>query len=183
MESDSSPVPRRSLFCASPIGESAGNFIHDVSDLGESIHFYRDLIGMEVPRPPGDWQTTEGVLKMYGASGGKFRVANAQVTGIAMRLDMVEFQGVDRKAVRRAPGQPGASLLILTVAELQPASIASATPIGSRGETSRGLRRPWDRRRRSGWLHCPRGATQVRCWTVACGFQECHGAAVRPHGE
>jgi hypothetical protein len=78
------------------------------------------VIGMEVPRPPGDWQTTDGVLKMYGAIGGKFRVANAQVTGVAMRVEMVEFQGVDRKPVRRAPGEPGTSLLILTVADLQP---------------------------------------------------------------
>jgi catechol 2,3-dioxygenase-like lactoylglutathione lyase family enzyme len=100
--------------------KGVGNFIHDVSNLDDSVHFYRDVLGMEAPRPPGDWQTTEGVLKMYGAVGGKFRVANAQVTGVAMRIELVEFQGVDRKPVRRALGEPGASLLILTVADLQP---------------------------------------------------------------
>jgi catechol 2,3-dioxygenase-like lactoylglutathione lyase family enzyme len=103
-----------------PLVKGVGNFIHDVSDLNQSVHFYGDLIGMEVPRPSGDWQTGEGVLKMYGATGGRFRVANAQVTGVAMRVEMVEFQGVDRKPVRRAPGEPGASILILTVADLQP---------------------------------------------------------------
>src|SRR5215469_7718028 len=103
-----------------PLVKGVGNFIHNVSNLDASVHFYRDLIGMEVPRPPGDWQTTDGVLKMYGAVGGKFRVANAQVTGVAMRVEMVEFQGVDRKPVRRAPGEPGASLLILTVDDLKP---------------------------------------------------------------
>src|SRR5579872_3479124 len=97
-----------------PLVKGVGNFIHNVSDLERSVHFYRDLIGMEVPRPPGDWQTTDGVLKMYGATGGRFRVANAQVTGVAMRVELVEFQGVDRKPVRRALGEPGASLLILT---------------------------------------------------------------------
>ncbi len=100
--------------------KGVGNFIHDVSDLDKSVHFYRDLIGMELPRPVGDWQTTDGVLKMYGAAGGKFRVAVTQVTGVPMRVEMVEFQGVDRKPVRRAPGEPGASLLILTVGDLQP---------------------------------------------------------------
>lgn len=109
-----------SCFAQTPLVKGVGNFIHDVSNLDQSVHFYRDLIGMEAPRPPGDWQTTEGVLKMYGATGGKFHVANAQVTGVAMRVEMVEFQGVDRKPVRRSPGQPGASLLILTVADLQP---------------------------------------------------------------
>lgn len=103
-----------------PLVKGVGNFIHNVANLDESVHFYKDLIGMEVPRPPGDWQTTEGVLKMYGAVGGKFRVANAQVTGVAMRVEMVEFSGVDRKPVRRAIGEPGASLLILTAADLQP---------------------------------------------------------------
>jgi catechol 2,3-dioxygenase-like lactoylglutathione lyase family enzyme len=103
-----------------PLVKGVGNFIHDVGDLNQSVHFYGDLIGMEIPRPPGDWQTGEGVLRMYGATGGKFRVANAQVTGVAMRIEMVEFQGVDRKPVRRAPGEPGASILILTVADLQP---------------------------------------------------------------
>ncbi len=107
--------------CAqTPLVKGVGNFIHDVSDLNQSVHFYGDVIGMEIPRPPGDWQNGEGVLKMYGATGGKFRVANAQVTGVAMRVEMVEFQGVDRKPVRRAPGEPGASILILTVADLQP---------------------------------------------------------------
>lgn len=109
-----------SCYAQTPLVKGVGNFIHDVSDLNQSVHFYGDLIGMEIPRPPGDWQTGEGVLKMYGATGGKFRVANAQVAGVAMRVEMVEFQGVDRKPVRRAPGEPGASILILTVADLQP---------------------------------------------------------------
>ena len=103
-----------------PLVKGVGNFIHDVADLDQSVRFYRDLLGMDVPRPPGDWQTTDGVLKMYGAVGGKFRVANAQVTGVAMRVELVEFQGVDRKPVRRAPGEPGAAVLVLTVADLQP---------------------------------------------------------------
>ncbi len=115
--------------CAqTPLVKGVGNFIHDVSDLNRSVHFYGDLLGMEIPRPPGDWQTGEGVLKMYGATGGRFRVANAQVTGVAMRVEMVEFQGVDRNPVRRAPGEPGASILILTVADLQPVLDRLKTP-------------------------------------------------------
>src|SRR5579871_5892766 len=94
-------------FAQAPLVKGVGNFIHNVSDLDQSVHFYKDLIGMEMPPPPGDWQTTEGVLKMYGAVGGRFRVANAQVSGVAMRVEMVEFQGVDRKPVRRAPGEAG----------------------------------------------------------------------------
>jgi catechol 2,3-dioxygenase-like lactoylglutathione lyase family enzyme len=103
-----------------PLVKGAGNFIHAVGNLDQSVHFYKDLIGMESPRPPGDWQTTEGIAKMYAAGGAKFRVGNAQVTGVAMRVEMVEFQNPDRRPVQRALGEPGASLLILTAVDLQP---------------------------------------------------------------
>jgi catechol 2,3-dioxygenase-like lactoylglutathione lyase family enzyme len=97
-----------------------GNFIHAVSELDRSVHFYRDVLGMESPRPPGDWQSTEAVLNMYDAAGGKFRVGNAQIPGSPMRVELAEFQGVDRKAVRRPWGAAGTSVLMLTVADLTP---------------------------------------------------------------
>jgi catechol 2,3-dioxygenase-like lactoylglutathione lyase family enzyme len=97
-----------------------GNFIHDVGELDRSVHFYRDVLGMEMQRPPGDWQTTDGVLKMYDAVGGKFRVGNAQIPGSPMRVEMVEFQGVDRKPVQRPWGVAGTSVLMLTAVDLTP---------------------------------------------------------------
>lgn len=106
-------------FSQAPLVKGVGNFIHNVADLDQSVHFYKDILGMDVPRPASDWQTTDGVLKMYGATGGKFRTANAQVSGVAMRVELAEFPGVDRKPVRRSLGEPGAALLILTVADLQ----------------------------------------------------------------
>jgi catechol 2,3-dioxygenase-like lactoylglutathione lyase family enzyme len=122
---------------ASAFGQSApvssvGNFIHDVGDLERSVHFYHDVLGMDQPRPVGDWQTTEGVLKLYDAEGGKFRVANAQIPGSPMREELVEFQGVERKPVRRAWGAPGTSVLMLTVSDLAPLQErfkASNTPV------------------------------------------------------
>lgn len=109
-----------SAFAQSRLVNSVGNFIHDVGDLDRSVHFYRDVLGMESPRPPGDWQTTEGILKMYDAVGGKFRVGNAQIPGSPMRVEMVEFQGVDREPVRRQWGLAGTSVLMLTVVDLAP---------------------------------------------------------------
>src|SRR5215831_12305482 len=109
-----------SAFAQGALVNNVGNFIHDVADLERSVHFYHDVLGMDLPRPMGDWQTTEGVLKMYDAEGGKFRVANAQIPGSPMRAEMVEFQGVDRKPVRRPWGTAGTSVLMLTVADLTP---------------------------------------------------------------
>jgi len=97
-----------------------GNFIHDVGDLDRSVHFYHDVLGMDSPRPPGDWQTTEGILNMYDAVGGKFRVGNAQIPASPMRVELVEFQGVDRQPVRRQWGVAGTSVLMLTVVDLAP---------------------------------------------------------------
>jgi len=109
-----------SAFAQSPLVSSVGNFIHDVGDLDRSVHFYRDVLGMDSPRPPGDWQTTEGILKMYDAVGGKFRVGNAQIPGSPMRVELVEFQGVDRQPVQRPWGVAGTSVLMLTVVDLAP---------------------------------------------------------------
>jgi len=109
-----------SAFAQSPLVSSVGNFIHDVGDLDRSVHFYHDVLGMDSPRPPGDWQTTEGILKMYDAVGGKFRVGNAQIPGSPMRVELVEFQGVDRKPVQRPWGVAGTSVLMLTVVDLAP---------------------------------------------------------------
>jgi catechol 2,3-dioxygenase-like lactoylglutathione lyase family enzyme len=99
---------------------NVGNFIHDVGELDRSVHFYRDVLGMEMQRPPGDWQTTEAVLKMYDAAGGKFRVGNAQIPGSPMRVEMVEFQGVERMPIRRPWGTAGTSVLMLTASDLTP---------------------------------------------------------------
>src|SRR5438067_10590771 len=96
-------------FAQSPMVTNVGNFIHNVGDLDRSVHFYHDVMGMDLPRPAGDWQTTEAVLKMYDASGGKFRVANAQIPGSPMRVELAVFQGVDRKPVRRQWGAAGTS--------------------------------------------------------------------------
>jgi catechol 2,3-dioxygenase-like lactoylglutathione lyase family enzyme len=113
-------VGTANAFAQSTLVNNVGNFIHDVADLDRSVHFYHDVLGMDLPRPVGDWQTTEGVLKMYDAEGGRFRVANTQIPGSPMRVELVEFQGVERKPIRRAWGAAGNSVLMLTVAELGP---------------------------------------------------------------
>jgi len=107
-----------SCLAQAPLVTNVGNFIHNVGDLDRSVHFYRDVLGMELQRPPGDWQTTEGVLKMYDSAGGKFRVASAQIPGSPMRVELAEFQDTDRKPVKRRWETAGTSVLMLTVADL-----------------------------------------------------------------
>jgi hypothetical protein len=46
--------------------------------------------------------------------------ANAQIPGSPLRVEMVEFQGVDRKPVRRPWGMAGTSVLMLTAKNWTP---------------------------------------------------------------
>ena len=65
---------------------------------------------------------TDGVLKLYDAEWGG-RVSSRQCADPRLsHADGVsaEFQGVERKPVRRAWGSPGTSVLILTAADLAP---------------------------------------------------------------
>jgi catechol 2,3-dioxygenase-like lactoylglutathione lyase family enzyme len=126
-------------FAQTTLVTNVGNFIHDVADLERSVHFYHDVLGMDLPRPIGDWQTTEGVLKMYDAEGGKFRVANTQIPGSPMRVELAEFQGVENKPVRRPWGAAGTSVLMLTANDLAPIQDrlkASNSPIAARLKTA-----------------------------------------------
>lgn len=107
-------------FAQTPLVNNVGNFIHDVADLDRSVKFYHDVIGMDLPRPAGDWQTTDAILKMYDAEGAKFRVVTTQIPGSPMRVEMVQFSGVEQKPVKRAWGAPGTSVLMLTATDLAP---------------------------------------------------------------
>ncbi len=122
-----------------PLVANVGNFIHDVADLDRSVHFYHDVLGMDQPRPTGDWQTTEGIQKMYDAEGAKFRVGNAQIPGSPMRVELVQFQGIEQKPVHRAWGGPGTSVLMLTVSDLTPIEQRlkeSSTPLAGAVKTA-----------------------------------------------
>jgi catechol 2,3-dioxygenase-like lactoylglutathione lyase family enzyme len=103
-----------------PMVTGAGNFIHAVGEVERSVKFYRDVLGMELQRPLGPPQETAQVMSMYDAVGAKFRAGNAQIPGVAMRIELVEFQGVERKPVLRTLGTAGASVLMLTVKDLAP---------------------------------------------------------------
>ena len=97
-----------------------GNFIHNVADLDKSVAFYHDVLGLEMQRPASAFLNTPEVLNLYNAAGGEYRVATAQVPGVPMRIELAEFKGVERKPVRRGISEPGASILVLTVRDLDP---------------------------------------------------------------
>jgi len=101
---------------------SSGNMSPIVADLDEAIHFYRDLIGMTMPRPPrmvshADVPFPE-LLNNQGTPTGRLRWVSVFIPGSRWRLELLEFGEVDRKPVTARPQDPGAMTLVLQVRDL-----------------------------------------------------------------
>ncbi|MEQ1761118.1 MAG: VOC family protein [Vicinamibacterales bacterium] len=103
-----------------------GNFLHVVADAERAITFYRDALGMDVqmaanaapltgPRP---FLTTPEIVKLYNATGGRYRTATGFVQGSPMRAELIEWQDVDRKPFTPRHADPGAGTMIVTVRDL-----------------------------------------------------------------
>jgi hypothetical protein len=120
-----------------PAGEviGAGNFIHVVSNLDNSLAFYHDVIGLDLqpaggargnaapappPAAPRPFITTPEVLHMYNAVGAEYRAGTAMIQESPMRAELIEFKGVQRNAVHPRFVDPGAGIFILTVKDLDP---------------------------------------------------------------
>jgi catechol 2,3-dioxygenase-like lactoylglutathione lyase family enzyme len=111
---------------ASPHVLGPGNFLHVVADAERAITFYRDGLGMDVQMPanvaaspgPRPFLTTPEIVKLYNATGGRYRTATAFVQGSPMRAELIEWQDVDRKPFTPRHADPGAGTMIVTVRDL-----------------------------------------------------------------
>ena len=106
---------------ASSLVVGAGNFLHVVADVERAIAFYRDTLGLESPAPavtPRPYLATPEIVRLYDATGGRYRTANAGIAGSPMRAELVEWACVDRAPVAPRYTDPGAVALVLTVRDL-----------------------------------------------------------------
>jgi catechol 2,3-dioxygenase-like lactoylglutathione lyase family enzyme len=106
---------------AAPAGQvtGVGNFIHVVSNLDKSIQFYRDSIGLELNGDPGPrpYVMNAPVSTLYDAPG-QLRFAVLKVPASDMNVEIVEFKDVNSKPARPRLQDPGATILILTVRDI-----------------------------------------------------------------
>ena len=119
-----------SAVIAAPEGDviGVGNFLHIVANLEKSLEFYHDILGMDLQPGPGGQPppsprpllSTPEIVNLYNATGGQYRVGNTQVVGNPMRQELIEWNGVERKPIRPRIQDPGASILKLTVRNLDP---------------------------------------------------------------
>jgi catechol 2,3-dioxygenase-like lactoylglutathione lyase family enzyme len=89
-----------------------------VADLDRSVHFYHDVLGMEMFRPPTEWAATQGILDLTNTTG-SFRYASLRAPNSPLHLDLIEYKDTQRKPVRIPRFQdPGAASLILFVRDI-----------------------------------------------------------------
>ncbi len=107
--------------------QGVGNVLHLISDLEKSLTFYHDTLGLKInraPRGPADNPTAYIKLlpiigPMYLASpDAMYRSAEIALASKETRLEMEDFKDVGTKNIRRKLTDPGATLMTLTVRDL-----------------------------------------------------------------
>jgi catechol 2,3-dioxygenase-like lactoylglutathione lyase family enzyme len=98
----------------SPAVVGVGPFLHIVSDLDQSLAFYRDTLGLELSGPPGEHKFTDNpaVANLYGVPGKQFRAAVLKIAGSDMGIELVQW-GEALKPENKPVADPGAVTLIL----------------------------------------------------------------------
>ena len=93
------------------------NYPHAVTDLEKTVAFYKDVIGLELSRPPGDFPNP-GVASLVNSPGVKLRLAMFKMPGAKFFLELTQFSAADRKAAQPLHTDPGAANLQFRVRDI-----------------------------------------------------------------
>ena len=103
----------------------SGNYSPIVQDLDKSLEFYVGLLGLTVPPAPGPgprpMNTDLALLSMFGMPLAQLRFVTARIPGANVGVEIVEVWGLERKAARPRPQDPGGTTLILLVRDINAA--------------------------------------------------------------
>ena len=99
-----------------------------VEDGGQSGRLYRDILSLQ-PRTAGEFRSDPAVLGMMGLKSGQYRVSTFQVPTSGLIVELVDFKGVDRRAVRGSIQDPGSTRIQVQVRDVD-AAIAALTRAG-----------------------------------------------------
>ncbi len=107
--------------------QGAGNVLHLIGDLEKNLAFYHDTLGLVINRPPrGPADNPTAYIKllpiigpMYLASpDAMYRSAEVALATKEVHLEQEDFKDVGTKNIRRKLTDPGATLMTLTVRDL-----------------------------------------------------------------
>jgi lactoylglutathione lyase len=92
-----------------------GNFGHTVANLEKSIAFYRDVLGLELARPPAPFAVNEAISRMTDTVGGQSHIAVMKVPGSTWGIELIDYKDIERKPAQPHFQDPGAANLLLRV--------------------------------------------------------------------
>jgi catechol 2,3-dioxygenase-like lactoylglutathione lyase family enzyme len=97
-----------------------GTFIHVVANLDKTIQFYGNDLGLELTGAAGPraFAANAVVEGLYDAKGSQSRVAVLKIPGSPLGVEFVEFKDASQKPVHPNIQDPGASMLVLQVRDL-----------------------------------------------------------------
>ena len=91
-----------------------------VEDGERAMRLYWDALGIR-GITPGLYSSDKAVLDMLGVKGGQYRLSTAQVPTSGLRMEFLDFKGVDRRAVRASIQDPGSTRMQLQVRDVDEA--------------------------------------------------------------
>ena len=91
-----------------------------VEDAEKAMQLYWDALGIR-GLTPGMFNSDRAVLDLLGVKGGQYRLSTAQVPTSGLRIDFLDFKGVERKAVRSSIQDPGSTRMQLQVRDVDEA--------------------------------------------------------------
>jgi predicted enzyme related to lactoylglutathione lyase len=91
-----------------------------VDDAEKAMRLYWDALGIRGVMP-GMFSSDKSVMDLLGVKGGQYRVSTAQVPTSGLRLEFLDFKGVERRAVRSSIQDPGSTRMQLQVRDVDEA--------------------------------------------------------------
>jgi catechol 2,3-dioxygenase-like lactoylglutathione lyase family enzyme len=94
-----------------------------VDDVERSLKLYRDALGIKVV-DAGALRDDAAMRTALGLDRGRYRIAALEVPTSGLALELVDFEGVDRKKVRATIADPGSTRMQLQVRDIDAAVAA-----------------------------------------------------------
>ena len=105
-----------------------GAFEIIVSDLDQTLHLYRDVLGFKT-QPPTAWDGTKLMMDTAGTPGAQFRRSSALIPGTSVMMAFMQFKDINRKPLHTRVQDPGTAILQVGVKDID-ATVAALKAAG-----------------------------------------------------
>jgi catechol 2,3-dioxygenase-like lactoylglutathione lyase family enzyme len=99
-----------------------------VEDGDKALRQYRDVMGLQ-PRTVGEFRSDSAVMDALGLKGGQYRINALEVPTSGLVVELLDFKGVNRRAVHGNIQDPGSTRIQLQVRDVE-ATIAALKRAG-----------------------------------------------------